>query len=437
MNFVWFSAFLLSAIASTRVIVRQFERQVRLVYGVYAFSYFITVVIGAAALGLSRGGFWDILNFGVETSQLSEPGFLYWCLLFSPFIVVPTVILVVQQFSRNSNEDVSPSSTQVSLPIFAVVFTGFSSYCFAQLYRGGALGSLLGGLKVQDYRDFILARVDLMSFAKTPFYGVIYMSLPALCCVAMFQMYRTRQMRWRAAFVVSVSITAILSLATMLKGPTLLLFGLLLLAAHALKSLPLTRIIVAGTAAFLGFTAWQGLFYSAWSALGTAYMIFFRMAHGYPFYVSLFPRSIPYLGSNYGLAIFGIGGGNNDNLLVFNEMYPRVSWVQGAVAAPAHVRAFAQAGLPYALFALVVVGIVIAALASVRRWKNDPYQFAIFTQAMLVAYYMSQTSVRAVLVESFSIVFGCVAVCAVWLLSRIVLLAAKNVREEEMKREYA
>lgn len=434
MSVVWFSVFAALSIACTRLFCRRGDPRTNLLYGVYAVSYLITVVIGAVVLGLSTGDVWDALNFGVDVSPLAQPGFTYWCLLFSPFVIVPSVISIAPKTTENRNQAANNSTTPMSIPGFALVFTIFSSFCFVQLYFAGALPNMFDAIRVQDYQDLILARADLLSVAKTPFYGVIYMSLPALCCLAMFQMFRTKQNRWRIAFIASVLVTAVLSLSIRMKGPALLLFMLLVLGRHVLKGFHLFRMALATLAAFVGFTVWQGLFYSGWTAVGSVYMVFFRMAHGFPFYVSLFPHRISYLGSNYGLALLGIGGGNNDNLLVFDQMYPAITWVQGAVASPAHVRAFAQAGLGYALFSLCVVGLIIAGLAWLRNWKTSPYQFAIFSQAILVAYYLSQTSIRGILVESFSIMFGLVAIGAVWSLNALTNLAARNVSAEVDRR---
>jgi hypothetical protein len=390
-------------------------------------------VIGATILGFSRGGLWDLLNFGVDTSDLREPGFAYWLLLFAPFLVVPIVILLVRSQQTNPPKETGGSSIDISLVVFGLVSVSFASYCFIRLQQLGALANILDGLKPQEYNQFITSRFELLAAARTPFYGIIYMSLPALSSLALFQMVRTRQLRWRIAFLSTAGITTLLSLSTMLKGPLFLFAVFVLLGLYILGRLSLSKIIASAIATFAVFTIWQGLFFSGWTALGSVYMFFFRMAHGYPFYAGLFPRTIPYLGSNYGLALLGFGGGNNDNLLVFDHMYPQVTFALGSVAAPAHLRAYAQAGWPNAIWSLVLIGVIIAAIASIKRWQGSPFRFAVFLQGLLVSYYLTQVGVRSVLVESFSIAFGLVAIVSVWGLDAIFRLAIQNVRLQTLK----
>jgi hypothetical protein len=114
-------------------------------------------------------------------------------------------------------------------------------------------------------------------------------------------------------------------------------------------------------------------------------------------------------------------------------MYPQVTFALGSVAAPAHLRAYAQAGWPNAIWSLVLIGVIIAAIASIKRWQGSPFRFAVFLQGLLVSYYLTQVGVRSVLVESFSIAFGLVAIVSVWGLDAIFRLAIQNVRLQTLK----
>lgn len=433
MSLTSFVVLVFVSLACSRYFVRIATPSARLLYGVYALSYLVTTVIGAIILGFSSDSLWNLLNFGVDTSALKEPGVAYWFLLFAPFVVVPAVILLFRPQRTYRLKLTSRPATNISLVVFAFVSVSFASYCFVRLHQLGALSNILGSLKPQEYQDFITSRSELLSAARTPFYGVIYMSLPALSSIALFQMIQTRQLRWRVAFLSTAAMTSVLSLSTMLKGPLFLFAGVTLLGFYLLGRLSLSKIIMSSVAAFAIFTVWQGLFFSAWTALGSLYMFFFRMAHAYPFYAGLFPRTIPYIGSNYGLALLGFGGGNNDNLLVFDQMYPDITFVQGSVAAPAHLRAYAQAGWPNLIWSLILIGVIFAAFASVRRWRESPFRFAVFVQGLLISYYLTQVGVRSVLVESFSIVFGLIAIISVWGLDAIFRLATQNVRLRILK----
>jgi hypothetical protein len=93
------------------------------------------------------------------------------------------------------------------------------------------------------------------------------------------------------------------------------------------------------------------------------------------------------------------------------------------------VRAYAQGGPFEALFSLFIIAVIIAIAGGPKTWQQSPFSFALRIQAFLICYYLTQTSIRAVIVESASFIFGLLAIGSVWAADVVFKNAILNIRE--------
>src|SRR5262249_46525153 len=119
-------------------------------------------------------------------------------------------------------------------------------------------------------------------------------------------------------------------------------------------------------------TVLQSFFTANWTMADSAKLVVYRMAASYPYYLSLYPEVIPYCGIDCGLHLLGLAEPKTDALDVWSYMYPRDRWVQGMTPAAAHVRAYAEAGVPYSLAMMVAIGAIIHAISQLRGNARGP-----------------------------------------------------------------
>jgi hypothetical protein len=85
-------------------------------------------------------------------------------------------------------------------------------------------------------------------------------------------------------------------------------------------------------------------------------------------------------------------------------MYPTTPG--GAMAAPAHVQAYAEGGFINALAALAVVGLAIIGVAFLhRRSGRGALAHAAYVQGLVTVYYLTQVSLRGAVWHSFGILW--------------------------------
>jgi len=394
--------------------------QYRAPLGVYIGSYLVTTVFGATVLGLGwREG---VLNFGLATmfaDATTHPG--YWVLLYAPMAVVPVTLILVRRDQRPSGLTrlIHKFNCDVSLGGYYFVFLLFTVYCVIYMDKFGFLRNITWAATVAgEYQALISQRVAMAGSLGTLFFGVVYTTLPTLSSVALYQTVRRRTLRWSIAFALSVATITLLSLSTIQKAPLMVyFFGCCL--AFLVLGVARKLLILAVAAGLALFSVLQLLFQSNWAPIDTLNLILFRVASSFPFYATLFPSVLPYQGSGYGLGMLGFGTRANDNLIVFDYMYPDIKWVQGAVAAPAHMRAFAAGGYTGAVTVLLLIGLFVILVGKVRTCIRGPLVFALYMQGLTTMYYLTQTSVQSVLVESYGLGFAIVAVLPLWVCSKI------------------
>jgi hypothetical protein len=399
---------------------------------VYYVSYGVTTVIGATIISIQHGGeLWRLYGGGIDTSLLTDyDSFKYLFLLFSPLIVCPFLFLLFSHLQTPPFLS-RPVSFLTSLDAdpysFTAVLLLLASYCVIAMFAHGFLrpSNLLQAQG--DYVASIRLREQIFNAMGRTFFGFLYMGLPTLAHFALYKAVRRGSLVWRGLFLSVTALFSFLILLTFQKS-ILLLFVLSLAVGLAVVGRVRRWILFAASViVFLLLNAIQIFVLGQWQALQGLYLIIFRMANSFPFYVNLYPKTLPYTGIDLGLDLFGLAPKTNEVEVVFNYMYPSVAWAQGAAPAPAHLAAYSQAGIWFAIVTLVIIGWYLSLVARLKR--DTPVGYVLFIQGLVGAYYLTQITLRGFLITNYGLVWVLAPLLLLLGTAQLLKYATTNVRE--------
>lgn len=424
MSSIYFSFFLFLSLTTWLLSWRFISKEARIISLIYSLFYVGTTLIGATIIGLTDGNILDRfqLTWGLNVDLIkSTDTFKYWCILYAPLIILPITLLQFKAQKHTNQEStiarshrVKKINFKVDILTYSISLLFFTAFCFLKMYASGYLTNLANWRILEgDYQSLIQARIDTIYAVGASFYGVTYMSLPALSHIALYQVAKARgnKIVWCILFFLSFCIIALLSLSILQKA-AVIIYGLSILIGFIFLNfikrwmLPFILPIVGWfTFSFLNFL--QSFMAREWDSLQGFFLIILRTASSFPFYINLYPEVLPYSGIDIGLDIIGLDKYPIDNLIVFDYMYPSVIWTQGAVAAAAHVRAYAQGGIIYAMVTLVLIGFFIKILAQLGKRLSkqpNPILYALYIQGGIIfLYYISQGAIRDALLVSYGV----------------------------------
>lgn len=390
---------------------------------VYVVSYFLTYCVGGIWIGLTDG---EVLG-GYFRDRLYIPstemlGASYWFVLLSPLVLPPCVTALILNV-RRATRRLQTVSGQPPLWLYAMVFSGLSAYAIFRIFHGG-VGLLQALVNVAalhgDTTTIIERRLELFDPGTTAAFGIVYSTLPALTHVALFKAAAGAK-PWRAAAIASVILTLCVSLATFQIAPAAVFIAALLLSASHLNLIHMTstKSMAWGVTFLLFLQALNGWKFADWTFVENIRHLIFRMPAAYPYYLDCFPGTIRFLGADWLGAITGRGSDPGSPFIVARYMYPD-SVAGSAMAAPAHVQAYAEGGLLYALGCVAAVGILIAAVSVLyRKSRQSAIAHGLYIQGLVSLYYATQASFRGVLWHSYGFY---------WSMVGFVLLGAMSVR---------
>jgi hypothetical protein len=413
----------LASLATVVHVFRRAGRHLRIPLVMFNGFYFLTSVIGG--LLVTSPDFqlvWKLAAGGADVRWLS-PGnsATYWVLLFGPFIVTNlTALSLVEVFRPAANAVARNLSMRVSQPAVLLVAAVAVGYCLFNLARNGYLGtSLLGAQNAGFYRENIQLRSAMAASLGDVHFAIVYMILPSLCITSLIYALRTRRASWWLMFGVLSAAAVFMYMTTLTKSNLIIFVTGVGVTAFMLGAIRARGVVLAAVGALVllmaqeAFLAGRGLLELA-AAVSNLVL---RLSSAIPFYVEVFPAQEPYVGIDYGLTWFGIGPKASPNLVVFNYMFPDITWVQGAAPAAAHISGYAQAGLWFSLLTMVLVGALIAFLGSLGRAAHAPLARAAFVGGTLMCYYNTQAD----FVGSFNYSYG----FKWWLLGLLAVVTAE------------
>lgn len=394
--------------------------RLRVPLAVFLSIYLLTTAIGGVIISATEGQVLIERSYSIDLSILDDVGSeLYWSLLLMPLVIVPlTAYLFRNRFGRAAEHAARLDSAFA--PCSPLMFMGvvlvFSAYCAADLVFKGYGGSLLAW-SMGDYISMIQVRSDMATSLTSVFFGIVYSALPAFSQYALYQAVKTRSTSWRLALAFTIAATILLCMTLVQKS--IVLVYLLFLGAGLvhLKVLRPRSLLAFLAVLLILLTGLQLLFLEEWDVFRSVNLVVFRLASSFPFYVNAYPRLLPHGGIDFGLHLIGVGDRIRDNVDIFDRMYPGVTWAEGAAAAAAHVKAYAQAGLWYSVVTLILVGMITAWIARLRPLLRGPIGHTLYLQALVFLYYCTQTSLRESIVSCYGFFWTTIALVSIILVS--------------------
>lgn len=420
-DFLMIAALSVTLIVGVVVVALPLPDGLRAPLVVFNAFYILTSVIGASLLANgSVFALWTIAFPSMDARWVYPGGSaLYWIIVIGPLIVTNAA---AYGFASRFGDSIAAraSAFRMDPGWLACALAGFAlvAYCVFNLYVNGYLSAgRVSADSLGAYQANIRLRTEMAATLGDMHYGFIYMAIPAICVIALQKAAGTRRLAWWFLFLSLGTALSLLYLSTLTKS-NLLVFGVALaIAAFMERLVGKVGLLVAGVAG-LGALAIQTAWLSGSSPLeliGTLTNLVFRVSSGIPFYLAIFPEQHPFVGVDFGLGWFGIGPSAAPNLLVADRMFPADTWVQGAIPAPAHVVAYAQAGVWFSLVTMVLVGAYIAAASGLGRRHRSVVIRSAYIGACIGCYNATQTDAVGVVLHSYGLkwwLFGLMAVCA-------------------------
>ena len=345
--------------------LRRIPRTTRIPLLVYLAGYIVTYCAGAIVVAATKGEVLE-LYWGAAVHLpddiLESP--IYWVLLLLPIVVVP---LTVRLLHGNIGNVIDPAPGEAR-PIGVAWPTLLYAACVAYISQNPTYGA--AWVAPFDYLEadastMYSRRGDLLAGMSTLDAAILYTITPLLTFVVVQEALRSRR-QVHVALAVAMSLSTVaLQLALAQAAPTMV-FAVAVLLSVAVRRFG--RVVVpSGALGALFVFRYLGVKYASRSMIIPFLEIFLRMPSIYPYYI-WFVRIRGYGGVPV-VALLTAGRAETPTSwasLVGGFVFPSAS-VAVHTPAPAHVQAFADGGLLYAFFILVLIGAGIRAVGAIRE----------------------------------------------------------------------
>jgi len=386
----------------------------------YVVSYAFTYGIGGVWIGVTDGAILgSYFRDRLYIPSILAFGSTYWIVLLAP-VIVPMVIVAI--FNSPGRRLAPRTSGLCGRAPFVALFAALAGYAVFRIFHTGyGVVNALTNMKTLygDTASILEQRLQLFEPGTSAAFGVIYSALPALCHVALFHARWTRG--WRGIALGASVVTLVLLLATFQIAPAAVFAAAIVISASSLGLVRVSaRIAFSYGVAFLfvlqGLNGWK---FGDWTFLENIRHLVFRMPAALPYYLSCFPTTVPFLGTDWFGSVTGGGADPGSPFIVARYMY-RDALGGSAMAAPAQVQAYAEGGLLNALLAVVAIGAVLVGIALLyRKSGQSAIWHGLYIQGLVAIYYSTQTSFRGIIWHSYGYF---------WTLGTLLLLAALSWR---------
>lgn len=423
---------------------------------VYLGAYVATTAIGAIIIMLP-GGLRDLSIFLAEAVplnvQYSVGSPAYVTLLFLPLVLVPlfaNIGVALTQYARARH-------LSVDLPISRAVMWGLLILSIAAcLYALWSVGGLFPKyLSGATYQAQMLERARLMSDLGFLFYAGVYAAIPALTALFFATYIKERSAVDLLGFVVGYVACNYLIITLYLKAPIAILFVMLAIVAILARAhvLYLAGLLGLALATFLSLQILIGGASTAapappvataippvvadipitpnirtqedvpvpppfttnryvYAAFIAARGVVFRLGASFPYYVGVFSDPTERCGLE----------SNNLPLLpesacvlptkIFALMYPNIKWTTGFAPASAHVSAYGELGLGYAVLVMCLTGLSLGVLGAITSLSETPVFVVLNAAVCVYAYFLTQVPLLGALTYAHGLLFFFIPIMA-------------------------
>lgn len=417
--------------------VKSAPHDVRLPLNVFLIFYVLTTAIGATLLSVPA--IWElwVLIFPHMDASWLDPAqsWGYWFMVWGPLVV--TTLASVWFYPRVRTPIVIAArllERRIDVLTVSLVASLLCGYCLVNLGINGYLGiSPLSHELLGAYQLNIQLRAEMFRTLGTLHFAAIYMGIPAIAMVALYNAGRGRGHAWTVLFIALSAVLSIIYIGTLTKA-NILIYGLAVVVAAQVLGIIRLRGVAASVIVGIVVLSVLTALISGSDPLDiaiTGYNILFREASNVPFYLAIFPQQIPFVGIDVGLGGFGIGPTEATNQIVSNLMTPGETWVQGAAPAAAHIMGYAQGGYTWAFITMILTGVWIAISAQLRRVAHNPLVFSAFIGSVTTCYYLSQGDFIGAFITSYGYRWWLAALLLLALVQRALELALSGEEPAE------
>lgn len=414
---------------------------------VYLVAWTATTVV-AAVFFVTPGGQEELRKFVFAERLAAMPTLgseQYHVLLFTPFLVVPFAAIVGARAASWVFDQLKitkfVSSVRTDGATLFVISAFAAAYCFYALWSVSALvPDLLFGANT-GYKERILARARLMSDLGFLFYTVPYAILPMTIAIFLTRLLDRVTFADVAGFIFNLAVFIFVVAALYMKSPIMMLALVLVVTVLAKNPRLIGMMAIVAGVTVAGFVLMQTLIGGVTdtgdaaaggarkeisierisnSALLTARAAMFRMASAYPFYIEIFRDPV----QRCGIETNSLPGLSAPRCVmatkVFAKMYPDIDWTTGFSPAAAHVSAYGEVGLGYALIILIFSGLSIGGLGAVSGLGSGPLFTGLTVATCAYAYYLTQVPFLGALTYAHGLIFFLIPSVAMGAASLIV-----------------
>jgi hypothetical protein len=372
----------------------------------------------------------------------------YAALLLLPYVIVPLAALAGQSATTFVMSPAIRTLRQIDVSRNALlaVMALAVGYCLFKLHQTGHLvpHTLFSS---DNYEDKIRARVEMMAELRFTFYAVFYAVIPMLAVLFLARFLDGHRSVDLAGFVFGYVFFVYLTAATYLKAPVLYLLILLAVAVLVARMTLIRRIAYfAGLAllAWATFVSLQVLMggvmeqpkavaaaqplppkpkavqpapktvpskevpivdqYQA-AAWRTAEAMVFRMGSSFPYYVAAFDDPKERCGIETNKIPLLPAPRCMIPTKIHAMMYPKVHFVTGFALAAAHVSAFGEVGLWYAVVVMVFSGLSLGVIGSIAQHTQGTVSTGLQAAGVIYAYFLTQVPFIGALTYAHGLVF--------------------------------
>lgn len=391
----------------------------------YCGSYFVTYGVGAAWLGLSGSAYQNFMSEQWVPDIPQDIGALYWLMVFSPLILTPLAAFISSRFATGTVVASKPLRIELwklwclflpcaAYAVWHLLGSGFlSTDSLALLFLSSGNTDVMYGLRQQLFDQF-----------SGNFFALIYTVLPFLSFVAMGEelLFERRPRGGSVTMVVFVAISFVLNLLT-LQGSVAAVYVIGVLSALAASGriqLRLKTLLISGGVLLVFLQTYH--FIKFGDLTGGVFHYFLRAPAGLAYYLWAYPGTLAHtgitlLGDLTGFFQPAAHHAFSIGTLVYAGDDVRNLDIQPAMPAPLHVNAYADAGVTYALFSLVLIGGAITLAGGLyRRSRFSSLAFGLAVQSLITLYYFTQVSLRDASVGSYGWIWACAAAFFLWIL---------------------
>ncbi len=393
------------------LLLRKLSFKAKIPVLLFSFSYFWTTCLGAILVTFDLGyDAWSVLGASYVNFKVLKPlgHYDYFAILFLPLVIPQFISLCfyagfrrIKIDSRNLFFELMNRYRVASVSVQFLAFGSLSLLCLFELVANGLTLNFFNIGFGADYADHIAARRNAMQSLSMFYFGIVYVGLPVLSCYMLSTMLMQKKtLAHRLNFFFSFSVIAYFILSTVQKAPLLILLIYYLVTLLLHRAISIKGLLVMGVAAFsfLGF-AYSQVGAGDGSGLFLAfYQTIMRMGASFPFYYSIFPDQVEFVGTFGGGRFIGIGATGTETVLVSDYMDLVGDHTGGNVPiSSSMLDGYILGGFLTLVISQILFGVYLIVASRLCELARSPLAVSATVYFVLWSYYLSQSTIAQIL----------------------------------------